>query len=160
MSQADQSGQPPFKRIIAVQPSKRRTQMGRPEVPINWNLVKLARSSGCNWTEVAATIGVHRDTIIKRAKKEKRWEELDEAAPALGRAVVKMKLREKASQGNVSVLIYLDKKATDAEAAASGAAPGGAATTWLVETRPQAASVEAWVEQYGPMKRDATKEGA
>ncbi len=157
MTEADQSGQPPFERIIVPQPSKRRPHAGRPEAPINWNLVKLARSSGCSWNEVAATIGLHPDTVIKRAKKEKRWQELDEMAPALGRAVVKMKLREKASKGETAVLIYLDKKATNAEAAAAlpaAAAAGG----WLVETRPVAANAEAWVDQYGPLKRQAAQD--
>lgn len=148
---------PVITKVIRVKGKPKRP--GIPPTHINWETVKQARTFGCHWSEVAALIGLHPDTLVSRAKAEGMHDQLQEVAPVMGRALVKMKLMQAAlaGSGNIAALIHLDKKAEAAEAAAN--APTAASNAWLVETRPVAATVEAWAEEYAPMRPQAPAPG-
>lgn len=44
--------------------------MGRPEKPIDWDLVDQLLMSGCKGTEIASHFGIHQETLYDRVVKE------------------------------------------------------------------------------------------
>ena len=65
---------------------------GRPEANINWDEVGYMLEAGCTGTEVAASIGIHPNTLYNRVKEEFNCDFSDY-------------LQEKRSKGNQSLKI-------------------------------------------------------
>lgn len=135
---------------------KRVARPTRNSVPINLKAVETALAAGCTVPEVAAFVGVDEHTLRRRMKSDADIRDAAERAPALGRAVMRIKLYQKAHGGDGATLRFVAERMLGM----LPGAVGGTGVSWLVEGRPQAASAEEWAQQYGPMAgREAAAEG-
>lgn len=90
--------------------------MTRHEIPIDWELTDEMLASGSPGTEVAATLGMHEDTLYKRIEKKFNMGFSAYAAQkrASGEALVRLTQFKKAvglsKKGDNTLLIWLGKQ--------------------------------------------------
>ena len=143
---------PPVPPRILPQRSRSRISgdKGRGEIPIAVKTVLGLRKAGLNDTEIAAMLGVHIKTLQRRLKKDRDLAEAYERGDDAGKGEIKAALHIKAvGQKHAPTLQFLAKTRLGWTEGNLGGANGG---HFLVETRPKAPSMDAWAEQYGPMR--------
>jgi len=88
------------------------TKMGRPQKPIDWNLVNTLLQAGCTGTEIAANFHIHCDTFYRRVQEEfgvsftiyaGEYEEK-------GKSKIRLAQFEKALEKDNSMLIWVGKQ--------------------------------------------------
>lgn len=85
--------------------------MGRKRINIDWKKVDKMLEAGCNGVEVAAALGVHYDTIVKRCKLDHKMDfsEYMRQKRSSGDNLLRMAQFKNAMAGNVSMQIWLGK---------------------------------------------------
>jgi len=91
--------------------SKEKRPMGRPQKPIDWDLVEKAIGAGCEGVEIAAHLGIHPNTLYERTVAEHgiTFSEYLSTKREKGESILRMKQFQVAMNGNVSMLIWLGK---------------------------------------------------
>lgn len=86
--------------------------MARPKANIDWNKVDRMLEAGCDGTEVAATIGIHPDTLYRACERENKIGFADYLATkrASGDRLLKVKQFEIAMTGDKTMLVWLGKQ--------------------------------------------------
>lgn len=88
---------------------------GRPEKPINWELVDRMIEAQCTGVEIAGACGMHWDTFFTRFRKHHGISFTDYSTQKAqsGLGIIKLAQYQKAinnsAKGNVQMLIYLGK---------------------------------------------------
>ena len=84
---------------------------GRPEKPIDWELVDKFIESGCNATQIAAHFKMHLQTFLDRVMQKyyMTFTELAAQVAPAGEAHLLLKQHQKALKDNVQMLIWLGK---------------------------------------------------
>lgn len=85
---------------------------GKPRKDIDWDKTDKLLEAGCIGTEVAASLGVHPDTLYLRCEKEKHmtFTAYSQIKRASGDSLLRDKQIEIALKGNVTMLIWLGKQ--------------------------------------------------
>lgn len=85
---------------------------GRPKIEINWNEVEGMAKVHATLEDIASHIGVHKDTLLKRCKREFKmtFSEYLEQKRAYVRNNLRRKQIETAMSGNVTMQIWLGKQ--------------------------------------------------
>lgn len=91
---------------------KNPTGAGRPQKPIDWDMVDQLLMAGCSGTEVAANFNIHRDTLYDRVVKEFgiSFTEYSAKYEEKGKSLIKLKQFEKALEKDNTLLIWLGKQ--------------------------------------------------
>lgn len=89
--------------------------VGRPEIPIDWNKLDELLEQGCNGVQCAAVFGMHADTLCRRCFNEKGIIFTDYAAKKRekGNSSLHAAQYKVAVKGNVPMLIWLGKQRLD-----------------------------------------------
>ena len=101
-------GRPPKKKAYPDQYTG-----GRPKkVNIDWKAVENALMAGCNGTEIASFVGLHRETFYDRVVKEQgmSFTEFAEKFRSKGDLFLRQKQYHVAMQGDRSMMIWLGKQ--------------------------------------------------
>lgn len=85
---------------------------GRPEKPIDWDLVDRLLSYGCTGTQIAARMDIHEDTLYARTIKEKNcfFSEYLASKQKKGETYLLEKQHEVALEGDRTLLVWLGKQ--------------------------------------------------
>ena len=85
--------------------------MPRKKLNINWELVEDLATKHCTGTEIAATLGVHPDTLYDKVKIKYKigFSEFLRQKKENGRQLLKRAMFEQALNGDKTVLIWLSK---------------------------------------------------
>jgi len=85
---------------------------GRPQKPIDWDLVEKAIGAGCEGVEIAAHLGIHPNTLYERTVAEHgiTFSEYLSTKREKGESILRMKQFQVAMNGNVTMLIWLGKQ--------------------------------------------------
>ena len=86
-------------------------KVGRPPVRIDWKKVDKLMEAGCSGTEIAAHIGIHRETLYKRSVDDHGMEFTDyiQQNKAKGDSLIRVKQFQLAMEGDKSMLVWLGK---------------------------------------------------
>lgn len=86
--------------------------MPKPPVHIPWDKVEEMAKRHCTGEEIAASLGIHADTLGKRIKKEYKMgmSAYLQEKRASGRTILRKHQFEVAEGGNVAMLIFLGKQ--------------------------------------------------
>ncbi len=86
--------------------------MARPKAIIDWDAVGENLKTGCDASSIALSIGVDRDTLYVRCKKDNKvdFSAFSQQKRAQGADMLRQKQFEIALNGNVSMLIWLGKQ--------------------------------------------------
>lgn len=86
--------------------------MARPKANIDWNKVARMLEAGCGGTEVAATLGIHPNTLYRVCEKENKVSFSDYSATkrASGDRLLRVKQFEIAMTGDKTMLVWLGKQ--------------------------------------------------
>jgi len=86
--------------------------MARKKIHIDWADVDMLLQAGCTGVEVAATIGIHPNTLYERCEKENNlgFSEYSATKRASGDRLLKMKQFEIAMSGDKTMLVWLGKQ--------------------------------------------------
>ena len=84
---------------------------GRPEAKIDWNQVDQLLEAGCLTTEIAAYLGICRDTLYKRCQHDKKIEfsAYSQEKKARGESLLRAKQFQVAMEGDKTMLVWLGK---------------------------------------------------
>lgn len=87
------------------------TPTGRPQIPIDWNVVDRYLEAGCTGTEIASIVGMHHDTFYDRVVLEKgvSFTAYQLEKRSKGDALIRSKQFSEAMKGDRSMLIWLGK---------------------------------------------------
>ena len=85
--------------------------MGRPPIKVDWDFVARLAKIQCTSQEIADTLDISEDTLLRRAREEKGMTiaEFIKIHSAKGRKSLRRMLWEKAQNGNTAMLIWLSK---------------------------------------------------
>jgi hypothetical protein len=85
--------------------------MARKKSEIDWPLVDSMLEAGCTGEEVAASLGIHADTLYRRIEDERKigFAAYRQQKIALGDRILREKLFTKAKAGDTTSLIFLAK---------------------------------------------------
>lgn len=85
---------------------------GRPENPIDWDLVDSLLGIQCTQAEICQVIGISNDTLARRCKSDKNltYAEYSDQKGANGRTSLRRKQYEVAMSGDRVMLIWLGKQ--------------------------------------------------
>jgi transposase len=85
---------------------------GRPEKPIDWERVDRLLVCGCSGPEIAASLGIHHDTLYNRlaAKYGKGFTEYSQEKKQSGDSILREKQFEKATEKDNTMMIWLGKQ--------------------------------------------------
>lgn len=97
----------PHKKVIPLQP-----RSGRPSAQLDWKKIDFLLESGNSGVQVAATIGIHANTLYERCAQEKKvpFNEYAQEKKAAGHGKILGKQYAKALQGDNSMLIWVGKQ--------------------------------------------------
>lgn len=84
--------------------------VGRPPASISLALVERAASIGCTDDEIAAVLGIHRDTFYARKANEPEIGEVIQRGRAGGKSTLRRLQWHGAKAGNPTMLIWLGKQ--------------------------------------------------
>jgi hypothetical protein len=86
--------------------------MGRKKANIDWGKVDQMLMAGCNGVEVAASIGIHPDTLYLRCEEDNNmgFSQYSAAKKASGDRLLKMKQFDLAVKGDRTMLVWLGKQ--------------------------------------------------
>lgn len=89
-----------------------RSGAGRPQKPIEWDVVDQLLMAGCTGTEVAANFNIYPDTLYRRVQEEFAITFTEYAAKyeEKGKALIKLKQFEKALEKDNTLLIWVGKQ--------------------------------------------------
>jgi len=85
---------------------------GRPKININWAEVEKYLMAGCSGTQIAAALGIHKDTLYERCKTEHGmiYSNYSAEKRQKGNSALLGKQFQVAMSGNVSMLVWLGKQ--------------------------------------------------
>lgn len=85
---------------------------GRPNKRINWDDVDKFLVAGCSGVQVAASLGIHRDTLYDRCEKKfgKKFSEYSAEKKQKGNSLLLGKQFHVAMSGNTTMLVWLGKQ--------------------------------------------------
>jgi len=83
--------------------------MGRPELPLDPGKVETLAAQGLSEEQIARSLGVHYNTLLKRKKKYVEFEEAIKNGRAKGVATVTNALFKKAQSGDTTAMIFFLK---------------------------------------------------
>lgn len=85
--------------------------VGRKKAKIDWNKVDKLLEAGCTGVEIAASLGVHYDTLARACKSEKKTNFADylQEKRASGDSLLRAAQFKSAMSGNTSMQIWLGK---------------------------------------------------
>lgn len=85
---------------------------GRPKAEIDWNKVDRLLEAQCTGTEIAATLGIHPDTLYNavKAKFKSDFSAYSQQKKESGKRLLKAKQFEVAMSGDKAMLIWLGKQ--------------------------------------------------
>lgn len=86
--------------------------MSRPKKKIEWEIVDRMLEAGCNGTEVAASLGIHPDTLYLRCEEENNmgFSAYLSQKRAVGDRLLKMEQFRLALEGDRTMLVWLGKQ--------------------------------------------------
>lgn len=87
-------------------------KMPRPKIDIDWDEVGHMLEAGCEGTEVAASIGIHPNTLYERCQTDNKlsFSEYLASKRASGDRLIRVKQFEIAKEGDKAMLIWLGKQ--------------------------------------------------
>jgi hypothetical protein len=100
----------------AEAPARRRLRLpngrpnGRPKVHIDIGVAERSAAIGCTPTEIAAILGVARQTLYNRLKEEPELQAVLDRGRDTGRATLRRLQWQAAEAGNTTMLIWLGKQ--------------------------------------------------
>jgi len=88
---------------------------GRPVKDIDWDKVDELLMAGCFTTEIAANIGVHKNTLYQRCEKEKGcgFSAYSQEKKAKGESLLRKVQYDVAMSGDRTMLVWLGKQRLD-----------------------------------------------
>lgn len=91
--------------------TKPKRPVGNPVKPIDWNRVEKAAIAGCNGAEIAATMGIHPDTLYQRCEQEHgtNWSAWLTEKKSIGDNLLRECQFQKALEKDNTMLIWLGK---------------------------------------------------
>ena len=101
--------------------------MARPKADIDWNKVDRLLEAGCPGTEVAATLGIHEDTLYRACERENKqgFAAYSAIKRASGDRLLRVKQFEVAMAGDKTMLVWLGKQRLGQAEKSEYSGPGG-----------------------------------
>lgn len=137
---------------------KRRSRTRRDAVPIPEGFIRRMLSlPGLTKADVARLLGIAPQSLDDRLAGDPALAAEVETGITQRRLAAATALNKAVSAGKVPAVLFVAKAVlglTETPTVPPGGANGG---NFLVETRPKAASMEEWQEQYGPLRASPPK---
>lgn len=87
--------------------------MSRPRCDVDWEKVDKYLQAGCSGIEIAAYLGIHKDTLYKSSIRDKgveKWEDYAREKKSSGNLLIRMKKFELVMAGDKTMLIWESKQ--------------------------------------------------
>ncbi len=145
---AAQPDPPSDRKLLPRKARKRRRNSNATPIPPDM-VARLLQLPGFTKSDVAHMLGISPSTLDERIERDEELKAAVVRGLTQRRFIAATALQKALTSGKVPAVIFAAKSILGMKEEAE--APQGG-TNFLVETRPKAASMDAWQEEYGPLR--------
>ena len=129
---------------------KAKASGGRPRKDISASQIEAAAAYSLNHKQLAAVLGVHRNTIVNRMREDEEYREAYERGKGRAESEILQLLYDSARNGNVKAQIFLAQSILGLSGRETVRHEGEVSAKYVVELPAESPSLDSWKETFRP----------